>query len=119
MGLFPDPNKLLGWQGGEVRIGCANNSGTSLSQKFVGNNFPIQLADVADANPRLTYLNYAQSLFDDKLNIRVGRLTINSVYGEEFAGSQYFKAFTSVAFNLIPLGIFTNTPGAFGYPLTT
>jgi porin len=74
---------------------------------------------VASANPRLTYLSYTQSLFDDRLSIRFGRLTINSVYGEEFAGSQYFKAFASVAFDLVPLGIFLNTSGAFGYPLTT
>jgi porin len=70
-------------------------------------------------NPRLTYLSYTQALFDDKLSVRFGRLTINSVYGEEFAGSQYFKAFTSVAFDLVPIGIFLNAPGAFGYPLTT
>jgi porin len=117
--LLLDTDKLFAWPGGEFRIGFANNSGTSLSQRYVGNNFPIQLANVADPNPRLTYLNYTQSLFDDKLSVRFGRLTINSVYGEEFAGSQYFKAFTSVAFDLVPLGIFLNAPGAFGYPLTT
>jgi porin len=117
--LLLDTDKLLGWRGGEFHIGFANNSGTSLSQKYVGNNFPIQLADVASANTRLTYLSYTQSLFDDKLSVRLGRLTINSVYGEEFAGSQYFKAFTSVAFDLVPLGTFLNAPGAFGYPLTT
>jgi porin len=117
--LILDTNKLLGWRGGEFHVGFANNSGTSLSQNYVGNNFPIQLADVASANPRLTYLSYTQSLFDDKVSIRFGRLTINSVYGEEFAGSQYFKAFTSVAIDLVPLGIFENAPGAFGYPLTT
>jgi porin len=117
--LILDTDKLLGWHGGECRIGFANNSGTSLSQRFVGNNFPIQLANVADPNPRLTYLSYTQALFDDKVSIRFGRLTINSVYGEEFAGSQYFKAFTSVAFDLVPLGLFLNAPGAFGYPLTT
>jgi porin len=117
--LLLDTDKLFGWAGGEFHIGFSNNSGTSLSQQYVGNNFPIQLADVADANPRLTYLSFTQSLFDDKLSIRAGRLTINSVYGEEFAGSQYFKAFTSVAFDLVPLGIFFNAPGAFGYPLTT
>jgi porin len=117
--LLFDTDKLLGWPGGEFRIGFANNSGTSLSQRYVGNNFPVQLADVADANPRLTYLSYTQSLFDDKLSVRVGRLTLNSVYGEEFAGSQYFKAFTSVAFDLVPLGIFLNAPGAVGYPLAT
>jgi porin len=117
--LLLDTDRLLGWPGGEFRIGFANNSGTSLSRQYVGNNFPIQLADVASANPRLTYLSYTQSLCDDKLSVRFGRLTINSVYGEEFAGSQYFKAFTSVAFDLVPLGIFLNAPGAFGYPLTT
>src|SRR5262249_30271173 len=88
-------------------------------KNFVGNNFPIQLADVASPNPRLTYVSYTQSLLDDRLSIRFGRLTINSVYGEEFAASQYFKAFASVAFNLVPLGIFFNAPAAFGYPLTT
>jgi porin len=117
--LILETDKLLGLPGGEFHIGFANNSGTSLSQNFVGNNFPIQLANVASANPRLTYLSYTQSLFDDRLSVRFGRLTINSVYGEEFAGSQYFKAFTSVAFDLVPLGIFLNAPGAFGYPLTT
>ena len=49
--LLLDTDKLLGWPGGEFRVGFANNSGTSLSQKYVGNNFPIQLADVADPNP--------------------------------------------------------------------
>jgi porin len=117
--LILDTDKLLGWPGGTFRVGFANNSGTSLSRKYVGNNFPIQLADVASADPRLTYLSYTQSLFDDQLTIRFGRLTINNVYGEEFAGSQYFKAFTSVAFDLVPLGLFLNAPGAFGYPLTT
>jgi porin len=117
--LILETDKLLDWPGGEFRIGFANNSGTSLSTHYVGNNFPIQLANVADANPRLTYLSYTQSLFDDKLSVRFGRLTINSVYGEEFAGSQYFKAFTSVGFDLVPIGIFLNAPGAFGYPLAT
>jgi porin len=117
--LILETDKLLGWRGGDFHVGFANNSGTSLSQKYVGNNFPVQLANVADANPRLTYLSYTQALFDDKLSVRFGRLTVNSVYGEEFAGSQYFKAFTSVAFDLVPLGIFLNAPGAFGYPLTT
>jgi porin len=117
--LLLDTDKLIGWPGGDFHIGFANNSGTSLSTHYVGNNFPIQLANVASANPRLTYLSYTQSLFDDRLSVRFGRLTINSVYGEEFAGSQYFKAFTSVAFDLVPLGIFLNAPGGFGYPLTT
>src|SRR5262249_31993193 len=117
--LILETDKLLGWPGGEFRIGFANSSGTSLSRSYVGNNFPIQLPDVASPNPPLTYLSCTQSLLDAKLSVRFGRRTINSVYGEEFAGSQYFKAFTSVGFALVPIGIFLNAPGAFGYPLTT
>jgi hypothetical protein len=56
---------------------------------------------------------------EDRLSFRLGRLTINSVSGEEFLGSQYFKAFTSVGIDVVPLGIFLNAPGAFGYPDTT
>lgn len=112
-------DKVLGWWHGEFHVGFAANFGTSLSKSYVGNTFPVQLADVADAHVRLTYLSYTQSLFDDRLSIRVGRLTINSVYGEEFLGSEYFKAFTSVGIDLVPLGLFLNAPGAFGYPDTT
>jgi porin len=117
--LLLETDKLLCWSGGEFHVGFANNSGASLSKNYVGNNFPIQLADVASPHPRLTYFSYTQSLLEDKLSVRFGRLTINSVYGEEFAASPYFKAFTSVGFNLVPQGIFFNAPGAFGYPLAT
>jgi porin len=114
-----DTGRLVGWCGGQFHVGFAANFGTSLSQSYVGNSFPIQLADVADAHVRLTYLSFTQSLFADRLSIRLGRLTINSVPGQEFLGSEYFKAFTSVGFNLVPLGLFLNAPGAFGYPDTT
>jgi porin len=117
--LLINTDKLAGWCGGQLHVGFAANFGTSLSKSYVGNNFPIQLADVADAHIRLTYLSYTQSLFDDRLSIRLGRLTINSVAGQEFLGSEYFKAFTSVGINLVPLGLFLNAPGAFGYPDTT
>jgi carbohydrate-selective porin OprB len=118
-GIILHTDRLLGWPGSQFHVGFAENFGTSLSREYVGNSFPIQLADVADAHPRLTYLSYTQSLWEDRLSIRLGRLTINSVSGEEFLGSQYFKAFTSVGIDLVPLGIFLNAPGAFGYPDTT
>lgn len=111
--------KLFDLPGGEFHIGFAVNFGTQLSQRYVGNVFPIQSSDVAPPGPRLTNLSYTQSLFDDKLSLRAGRLAIDSLYGEEFAASKYFRAFTSVAFNAIPFAIFYNSPGAFGYPATT
>jgi porin len=118
-GVVLRTDELLGWRGGQFHVGFAVNFGDNLSKDYVGNSFPVQLADVADAHPRLTYLSYTQSLLDDKLSIRLGRTTINSVGGEEFLASQYFKAFTSVGFDLVPLGVFLNAPGAFGYPDTT
>jgi hypothetical protein len=55
----------------------ANSAGADLSTKYVGNNFPIQLSAVgAPAGTRLTYLSYTQSLFDQMLGIRFGRLTM-------------------------------------------
>lgn len=118
-GVVLRTDRLLGWRGGRFHVGFAVNFGTSLSKNYVGNAFPVQLADVADTHPRLTYLSFTQSLLDDKLSVRLGRTTINSVADEEFLGSQYFKAFTSVGIDLVPLGIFFNAPGAFGYPDTT
>jgi porin len=118
-GVLVDTDRLLGWHGGTFHVGFATNFGTSLSKNYVGNSFPVQLADVADVHPRLTYLSYTQELFEEKLSIRFGRLTINSVSHEEFLGSEYFKAFTSVGIDLVPLGVFLNAPGAFGYPDTT
>jgi porin len=114
-----DSNELLGVAGGQFHVGFAVNFGTSLSRHYVGNTFPIQLADVAGAQPRLTYLSYTQALAESRLTVRLGRVTVNSVFGEEFMGSEYFKAMASVAFNLIPIGLFLNAPGAFGYPETT
>ena len=114
-----DTNELLGLAGGQFHVGFAVNFGTSLSRHYVGNSFPIQLADVAGAQPKLTYLSYTQALAENRLTVRLGRVTLNSVFGEEFMGSEYFKALASVAFNLVPIGLFLNAPGAFGYPETT
>jgi porin len=118
-GVQLDTDRLWGWHGGTLHVGYAVNFGTSLSKNYIGNTFPVQLADVADAHPRLTYLSYTQDMLEGKLSVRLGRLTINSVSHEEFLGSEYFKAFSSVGIDLVPLGIFLNAPGVFGYPDTT
>ena len=118
-GVLLDTDRLLGWHGGTIHAGYAVNFGTSLSKNYVGNTFPVQLADVADTHPRLTYLSFTQETFEGKVSVRLGRLTVNSVSHEEFLASEYFKAFTSVGIDLVPLGLFLNAPGAFGYPDTT
>ncbi len=117
--LKVDTGKTLGLKGGEFHVGFAVNFGSQLSQDYVGNTFPIQSSDVSPPGPRLTTLSYSQGLFDNQLNVRLGRLSIDSLYGEEFAASSYFRQFTSVAFNAIPFAIFYNAPGPLGYPATT
>lgn len=110
---------LIGIRGGDFFVGGAVNFGNSLTDEYVGNSYPIQLADVAGNQPRLTYLGYEQRLDRDKVNLRLGRLTVNSLESEEFMGSEYFKIFASVGFNLIPQSLFFNANGASGYPHTT
>jgi porin len=110
---------LFGLSGGEFHIGGAVNFGTSISANYIGNSFPVQLADVAATQPRLTYLSYTQLLDEGKVSFRIGRLTVNSVTDEEFMGSEYFKLLCSVGFDLIPQGLFFDANGAPGYPHTT
>lgn len=69
-----DTGQLFALPGGQFHAGSAVNFGTSLSAHYVGNSFPIQLADVAGTQPRLTYLSNTQSLFEDELTIRLGRV---------------------------------------------
>lgn len=114
-----DTERLVGWKGGQFDVGGAVNFGTSLSRNYIGNSFQVQLADCAGSQPRLTYLSYTQTLMKNHLSLRVGRLTLNSVYGVEFMGSEYFKSFASIGFDLIPEGVFFNASGAAGYPRTT
>ena len=87
-GVLLDTDRLWGWHGGTIHVGYAVNFGTSLSKDYVGNSFPVQLADVADAHPRLTYFSFTQEAFEGKVILRVGRLTINSVSHGEFLGSE-------------------------------
>ena len=117
--LLLDTEPSLGIAGGEIQLGFSVNFGSQLSQDVVGNTFPIQSSDVAPPGGRLTTVSYTQSLLQDRLSLRLGRLSIDSLYGEEFAGSTYFRQFTSVAFNAIPFAIFYNAPAALGYPATT
>jgi len=114
-----DTTRAAGWRGGRVDVGWSWNFGNQLSQDVVGNVFPIQSADVAPPGTRLTNLSFTQDLLDGAVSVRAGRFSIDALYGQEFAGSNYFRAFTSVAFNAIPFSLFYNAPGPFGYPATT
>ena len=78
--LFLDSQKLLGLPGGTFQVGFAANFGSQLSANVIGNTFPVQGSDAAPPGPRLTTLSYTQSLWNDRLSLRVGRLTIDNLY---------------------------------------
>ena len=117
--LFLDSQKLLGLPGGTFQLGFATSFGRQLSEDVIGNTFPVQGSDAAPPGPRLTTLSYTQSFWNDRLSLRVGRLTIDNLYTIEFAGSDYFRQFTSQAIDDAPFALFYNVPGVPGYPETT
>jgi porin len=117
--LFLDSQKLLGLPGGTFQVGFSANFGSQLSANVIGNTFPVQGSDTAPPGPRLTTVSYTQSLFNDRLSLRVGRLTIDNLYTVEFAGSEYFRQFTTQAIDDAPFSLFYNPAGVPGYPETT
>jgi porin len=117
--LFLDSQKLLGLPGGTFQVGFSANFGSQLSANVIGNTFPVQGSDTAPPGPRLTTLSYTQSLFNDRLSLRIGRLTIDNLYTIEFAGSEYFRQFTTQAIDDAPFALFYNPLGVPGYPETT
>jgi porin len=117
--LFFDSSRWLGVPGGEIQVGFATTFGRQLSADVIGNTFPVQGSDAAPPGPRLTTLSYTQSLLDNRLSLRLGRLTIDNLYTIEFAGSEYFRQFTSQAIDDVPFSLFYNNAGVPGYPETT
>ena len=85
-GLFLDLDRLLGWKGGYVAASMNANWGDGLSQKDIGNLFPVQYAS---GNPavRLVTLALVQNIAN-RVEVALGRL----VMGDDFGGSVGFCA---------------------------
>lgn len=73
-----DLEKLANLAGGSVHLAITNRHGDSLSQKAIGNNTSVQEIYGGGQTTRLTKLSYQQKLFDDRLNVEVGRLVANT-----------------------------------------
>jgi porin len=109
-----DLEKLIGIKGSSFRISGSWSSGTSLTGDFIGNYFDVSSAFSGDA-ARLYQLYFEQSLFDDKLDISLGRIAT----GDDFMTSPIFYDFVSLAFDQNPVSIFFNIPSFTADPVST
>ena len=112
--LLFDLDKLVGLQGGSFLASVSQRSGTSLSREHVGNVFAIQQV-YGGQTFHLIDLAYQQKLFDDRVEVRLGRIAA----GDDFLTSPYDWLFMQNGFDGNPVGIFFNSPGMTAYPNAT
>jgi porin len=112
--LLFDLHKLIGLEGGSFLASVSQRSGSSLSSEHVGNVFTIQ-QDYGGTTFHLVDLAYQQSLFADRVELRLGRIAT----GDDFLVSPYNWLFMQNGFDGNPVGIFFNSPGMTAYPNAT
>ena len=106
--------KLLGAPGTAFHLGLSQRSGRSLSDIDIGNVFNVAQT-CCGATFFLVDVYLEQPFFDDRLNVRVGRIAM----GDEFLTSPLYWLFVQSAIDGNPSGIFFNAPGASVYPQAT
>jgi porin len=109
-----DLARLVGLDGAQFHVSASSRSGSSLSREDIRNVFNVAQV-CCGASYRLVDVYYEQSLFDDRLNVRFGRLAA----GDEFLASPLYGTFVQNAFDGNPVGIFFNAPGMTAYPTAT
>jgi porin len=112
--LLFDLDKLAGLEGGSFLASVSQRSGSSLSEKYVGNVFTIQQV-YGGQTFHLIDLAYQQRLLDDRIELRLGRIAT----GDDFLVSPYNWLFMQNGFDGNPVGIFFNAPGMTAYPNAT
>ncbi len=108
-----DMEKLAGWKGGRFHIAASQRSGSSLTRRDIKNTFNVAQV-CCGATYKLVNFSYQQSLFEDKLNIRLGRIS----GGDEFLSSPLYWLFVQNGIDGNPVGIFLNV-GFSAYPNAT
>ncbi len=112
--LHFDLHKLFGLAGGSFLISFSERFGSGLSREDIGNVFTVQQV-FGGQTYRLVDFSYQQQLFDDRVELRVGRVAA----GDDFLVSPYNYVFVQNGFDGNPVGIFFNAPGMTAYPNAT
>ncbi len=89
-----DLNRLVALSNGKVQITLTNDTGRSLSNDAIANQFRVQELFVADQSFRLSELNYQQNLCSDKISLKAGWAPV----GDSFAHPMVFCAFQNAVF---------------------
>ncbi len=109
-----DLEKLCGFEGGSFLLSMSYRFGGSLSANYIHNVFTVQQVFGGETF-HLINLAYLQKLFDDRVELRIGRIGA----GDDFLVSPYNYVFVQNGFDGNPVGIFFNSPGMTAYPNDT
>ena len=109
-----DLEKLCGLEGGSFLLSMSYRFGGSLSANYIHNVFTVQQVFGGETF-HLINLAYLQKLFDDRVELRLGRIAT----GDDFLISPYNYVFVQNGFDGNPVGIFFNSPGMTAYPNDT
>ena len=110
LSLFFDLDKISGLKGGSVFMSSSERWGESLSKEYIGNVFSTQQIH-GFQTWRLIDVSYQQNLFDDRVELRLGRFATT----DDFLVSAYNSGFMSNAFCGNPFGILLDAPGMTAY----
>jgi porin len=110
LSLFLDLEKIAGLKGGSVFASFSERWGHSLSATRIGNTFSTQQI-FGFQTWRVIDASYQQKLFDDRVELRVGRFAAM----DDFLVSPYNFGFMQNAFCGNPFGILLNAPGMSAY----
>jgi len=100
--------KMNLYKGGKLFVLFQNAHGKGLSDKYVGDNLIFNNADAMKKTTQLSEYWYEQSLFNDKLRLKIGKQDANC----EFQALDTGFEFVNSGFNYIPNSSLTAYPDA-------
>ena len=89
-----DLNRLVALPHGKIQITLTDDTGRSLSNDAIANQFQVQELFVARQSFRLSELNYQQTFLSNRIFFQVGWTPV----GDSFANPMMFCAFQNAAF---------------------
>ena len=107
-----DLEKIIGWSGASITASFAEGAGYNLSNN-VGNYFVVS-ESLVEGTGVLFDLYLPQKLFDDKLDLRIGRMSA----GQMFATLPAFGLQVNGGINGNPNNLFSNAPFTAGITAT-